>query len=233
MASVEETTKLVDCIVRLRRAGRVAEVADDVATVRRVLESRVGPTLSRSRASRILGVSQTALDRWVEAGRVPIVVTPRGRREVPLQFVVELLEEIGRLKDRGLTRRPLAAALGERRDAAARIAAGSASKDRGKRLPRGHRTAERRSLAYHQAVAGRLDRGAIAEARARVDRLADEGHLHPRYVDLWREILALPRKAIAERIVQDSQEGRDLRQNSPFAGVLNEQERRRIIETVR
>ena len=233
MASVEETTKLVDCIVRLRRAGRVAEVADDVATVRRVLESRVGPTLSRSgpaahpwrqsNGAGPLGGGGQGADRRhpPRPARGPAAVrgrAPRGDRQVEGP-------------------RPHATSAGRcpRRASrcAARIAAGSASKDRGKRLPRGHRTAERRSLAYHQAVAGRLDRGAIAEARARVDRLADEGHLHPRYVDLWREILALPRKAIAERIVQDSQEGRDLRQNSPFAGVLNEQERRRIIETVR
>ena len=89
MARIAESLKLVDGIVRLRRAERVGEVARDVAPVRRDLESRLGSTLSRSRAARILGVSQTALDRWVAARRIPVVLTPRGRWEVPRQFVIE------------------------------------------------------------------------------------------------------------------------------------------------
>jgi hypothetical protein len=48
-----------------------------------------------------------------------------------------------------------------------------------------------------------------------------------------RELLSRPISQIAAAIVTDDAEGRDLRQSSPFAGVVNEQERRRIIETVR
>jgi hypothetical protein len=85
----------------------------------------------------------------------------------------------------------------------------------------------------HRVVAERLDESLVEEARERVERLAREGHLHPRYAERWRELLSLPIPEIAAAIVTDDQEGRDLRQNGPFAGVLNEQERRRIIETVR
>ena len=55
----------------------------------------------------------------------------------------------------------------------------------------------------------------------------------PGYAERWRQILSLPIAQIAKAIAADDQEARDLRQNSPFAGVLNEQERRHIIETVR
>lgn len=233
MAGVAETARLVDSIVRLRRAGHVPAAAEDVAPVRRDLESQLGPTLSRSRASRILGVSQTALDRWVAAGQIPIVVTPRGRREVPRQVAIELKESIERLKRSGITRHPLSAALAERRDAAGKVAAARDSTGHRRRTPLGHETAERRSLAYHEAVARRLDDQLIAEARERIDRLTGGGHLHPRYAHRWREILALPVERVIEAITADDQEARDLRQNSPFAGVLNEHERRRIIETVR
>src|SRR6478752_8585952 len=98
MSSVIESKRLVDGIVGLRRAERIPAAAVDVSPVRRELEARLGPTLSRSRAAQILGVSQTALDRWVAVGRIPIVVTPTGRREVPRQFVVELREAIGELR---------------------------------------------------------------------------------------------------------------------------------------
>lgn len=231
MAGVTETAKLVDGIVRLRRAERVPAAAEEVAPVRRDLETRVGPTLSRSRASRILGISQTALDRWVRRGQIPTVVTPHGRREVPLAFVVELAEVIGEWRLEGETRHPLAVALAKRSNDAEQIETAPTSAEG--RAPVDHRTAERRSLAYHRAVADRLDDRVLSDARARVDWLTDEGHMHLRYATRWREILALSLDTVAERIVEDDQEGRDLRQNSPFAGVLNEQERRRIIERVR
>jgi predicted transcriptional regulator len=227
MAGVAESTKLVDGIVRLRRAERIPEVAP----VRRELEARLGPTLSRSRSAQILGVSQTALDRWVAARQVPIVLTPHGRREVPRQFVIELRESIDELLREGRHRRVLAEALKRRREAAAEIG-GSGPAPR-QRASRGHRTAERRALAYHRLIAERLDGRMVEEARERVERLAADGHLHPRYAERWRALLAEPVGEVAAAIVADTPAGRDLRQNSPFAGVLNEQERRRIIETVR
>jgi hypothetical protein len=232
MASVEETTRLVDGIVRLRRVEGLPEAVEDVAPVRRELERQVGPTLSRSRASHLLGVSQTALDRWIETGAVPIVVGPRGRREVPLPFVVELIEAIDSSRREG-ARRPLAAALAKRRDAAKRVDAALAPVKATGRVAHGHRRPERRALAYHRVIAKRLDDRMLAEAMARVDRLDHEGHLHPRYADRWRAILTQPIDAVRTELIADDQEGRDLRQNSPFAGMLNEQERRRIIELVR
>lgn len=232
VTSVAESSGLVDGIVRLRRAERIPDAAQDIAPVRRDLESRLGPTLSRSRAAYILGVSQTALDRWVAARQIPIVVTPRGRREVPRQFVVELRAAIDELLREGRRRHLLAAALATRREAAIKTADGPA---RAKQPPppRSHRTAERRALAYHAAAAERLDESMVEEARERVERLATEGRLHPRYAERWRALLALPIGGIAAAIAEDTQEGRDLRQNSPFAGVLNEQERWQIIATTR
>lgn len=234
MTSIVESGRLVEDIVRLRRAERVDEVVRDVAPVRRDLEARLGPTLSRSRAARILGVSQTAFDRWVDARQVPVVPMPNGRREVPSRFVVELREAIDELLREGTHRHVLAVALAERRKAA--DALGGKRLSSGQPQPaaaRGHGTSERRSRAYHAAVANRLDESMLEGARERVERLAGEGHLHPRYAERWRELLARPVDEVASAIVADSQDARDLRQNSPFAGVLNEQERRRIIETTR
>lgn len=230
MAKVNETMALVDSIVRLRRAERVPEAADDVAPVRRSLERRVGPTLSRSRAARVLGVSQTALDRWVESERIPVVIGPTGRREVPRQVVVEVREAVDRIVEEGTARRPLAAALAGRDPGSGgpsrRFADDGAPPD-------GHRTAGRRGLAYHQAIAERLDERLVADASDRVDVLEEGGHLDSRHASAWREILARPIAAIADTIVANTETGHDLRQSSPFAGVLNEHERRRIIETVR
>jgi hypothetical protein len=234
MASVIESKKLVDGIVRLRRAERIPAAAADISPVRRDLEARLGPTLSRSRTAQILGVSQTALDRWVAVGQIPIVLTPAGRREVPRQFVIELREAIGELRGKSSRRHPLAAALAARREAAARTVGGPVAPVPSRAAPpEGHRTSERRGLALHEVIAGRLDEGMVEEARQRIDQLQAEGHLHPRYAERWRELLSRSIPEIAAAIVADDQDGRDLRQNSPFAGVLNEQERRLVIEAVR
>lgn len=233
MASVAASIELIEDILRLRRAERVPAAAPDVAPVRRGLESTLGPTLSRARAARALGLSQTALDRWVDAGQVPTVVTPTGRREVPRQFVIELRESIEELRSAGTSGRPFSAALAARRAAADALGGDRAGGEeaRGVQPAEGHLTAERRGLAYHALLAERLDEAALEEARERVEQLSTEGHLHPRYAKRWRELLASSPEEVAAALTADSQEGRDLRQNSPFAGVLNEQERRQIIET--
>jgi hypothetical protein len=141
MTSVSESKRLVEGIVRLRRAERIPEAAAEVSPVRRELEAALGPTLSRSRTAQILGVSQTALDRWVRAGQVPIVLTPAGRREVPRQFVVELREAIGELGGKD-SRHPLAAALATRREAAAALVGGSPSPDLHGAVAKGMRRSE-------------------------------------------------------------------------------------------
>ncbi len=235
MANVAESSRLVDSIVRLRRAEGIPGAAADIAPVRRDLELRLGSSLSRSRTAHILGVSQTALDRWVAARQIPIVLTPHGRREVPRQFVVELREAIDELIGEGQRRHLLAKALERRRGSASKVGAAAAVFQEEARSPPpdAHRTAERRALAYHALLAERLDERLVEEARDRIERLASAGRLHPRYAERWRALLDRPIGEISAAIVADSQEGGDLRQNSPFAGVLNEQERRRIIETTR
>lgn len=102
--------------------------------------------------------------------------------------------------------------------------------------PHGHRTAELRSIAFHRAVAERLEREPelLERARARVDDwLASRGPVHPVYARRWRELLAKPASDVADALVVDEEEMRDLRQTTPFAGALTPTERWRIVREVR
>jgi hypothetical protein len=233
VASVKATERAVRNILRLRRAERRPDLAPEIAPVRADLEADLGPTLSRSRTARILGVSQTALDRWVAAGGVPTVLTPAGRREVPRQFVIELAERIDELRSGG-DRRPLASALRERRERAERTTAGfgGASLPVADSIPDGHRTAERRSLAFHRLVAERLTPSVVSDARRRIEELEQRGQIDPVRAGRWHEVLSRRPEEIAALITRDTPEWRDLRQSSPFAGVATEQERRLINERV-
>ncbi len=234
MGAVAEKERLINDIVRLRRAERLCPRNEDIVTVRENLERAVGPTVRRAMAARLLGVSQTALDRWVARGDVSTVVTPTAGREVPLGALVDLIEAVEGARGATDDGHALAAVLRGRRADAGRM-------DPEKILPprlrrrgreRGHRSAELRSLAYHRAVAQRLDRRITEDALGRLRQWRSEGKIDHRYAEQWEEILSRPLPQIAKLIARDSQRWRDLRQSSPLAGTLNEQERRRILEMI-
>ncbi|MGI8945024.1 MAG: hypothetical protein ACR2GL_02125 [Thermoleophilaceae bacterium] len=181
-------------------------------------------------------MSQTALDRWISAGEVPAVMTPSGRKAVPRHLVIDLVESIEDLERRGIHRHRLAAALRQRRpgpDALRSVLPSEPGARRARSGPRDHRTAERRGRAYHQAVAARLDERLIREARERLAEWRRTAGIHPVYAKQWEEVLSQPPGEIARIVASDTPEARALRQSSPFAGALHENERRRIIEAVR
>ncbi|HZV75484.1 MAG TPA: hypothetical protein VFF79_17375 [Conexibacter sp.] len=211
--------QLVRDLVRLRRAHRRHPADEDLAAVRADLELAAGPTVGRAASARSLGVSQTALDRWIAEGDVPVVLTPRGRREVPLTALLDLLDAV---EAHRAERRPLAAALRARR---ANEVARRPATTRG----RGHRAAELHGLAYHRAVAAQLDDATVADVRVRLQGWRDAGRIHPRYADEWERLLTGPRSQLAAILRADDEHAAALRQSSPFAGVLGEHERRALL----
>jgi hypothetical protein len=195
--------------------------------VRVSLERELGETVSRRLAGRVLGVSHTALERWMKAGDIPIIYSTSGRVEVPVPALLDLYEAVQ--ADRGDSRRnPLAPTMARRREAAQRLKI---------HQPRTHANvahdrASVRGLAYHQAVASRLRRPMVEEARHVLFRWREQGRIDKRYADRWEQLLERPLPEIRRALVQEGQEADDLRQNSPFAGVLSEPERRRIVREI-
>jgi excisionase family DNA binding protein len=225
----DQAAKAIQEILRLRRAEDCADAGMRVPlrSARAFLEELLGPTVSRAEAARLLGLSQTGLDRWIANGEIPAVHTPEGRREVPLAELTDLLEQVERARATGAAR-PLARVIRERRRSAETI-------DLDRLLPRGprsHRTAELQALAYHRLVAERLDDLIVEEAKRRLDRWRGQGRIDARWAARWERILELPLDQIAEAIGADTPRARDLRQTSPFVGVLNEQERRHLLRSV-
>src|SRR3954454_7623481 len=95
--------KLFRNIVRLRRAERQSPSLD-ISLVREELEAELGATVSRSFAAGLLGVSHTALNNWIAAGDVPVVITERGRKEVPLPTLLGLYERADEERSSGRRR---------------------------------------------------------------------------------------------------------------------------------
>lgn len=225
--------QLFENIVRLRRAERELPESRDLVLVRASLERELGEAVSRSLAAQLLGVSHTALNRWISAGDVPVVVDRDGRRAVPVPALIDLHEAVARERAAGHRTRHTLEPTMMRARARARalrprelVAVDEVSRD-------SHRGAELRSLAYHRALAKHLNRLVVDEARHLIWEWRDSGKIDARYADQWEAVLRKPVSEIRATLAEDSQAASDLRQNSPFAGMLSEPERRKILAEVR
>jgi hypothetical protein len=228
MAVIAEKQELFENIVRLRRVGRELPGNQDVAGVRLALERRLGQTISRRLAARLLGVSHTALERWVNAGDLPLVLSTTGHEQIPVPALLDLYESVRTDQAAAPGRYVLTPTMTRQREAARRMRFDA----RAPRRRDGHDRARARSLAYHIALASKLTKPIVAEARHVLFRWREQGRIDQRYADRWEELLAMPLPGIRRAITAPDSDGDDLRQNSPFAGALGEPERQRILAEV-
>ena len=232
MTASERKKWLFEQIVRLRRAERASPDSRDVVAVRVELEKELGPTLTPALAASLLGVSHTALRRWIDRGDIPVVTTPRGRKEVPVKALVDLFESVHEERRSGRRRRhTLEPAMRASRERADSLQPGDLVEWASVRDP--HRLAQLRSLAYHRVLARRLDQSTVDEARHTLWEWRHKGTIDPRWADEWESILERPLAEIRHVLASDEPYAADLRQSSPFAGLLTEPERRRILEEIR
>lgn len=226
-----ERERILENIARLRRAERKTPSAD-ISAVREDLELQLGGTVSRSLSASLLGVSHTALNNWIAAGDVPVVFSERGRREVPIPTLLELRDRVAEVRESGSRKlHTLEPIMTEARHRAERMRPRAAVSSSSRRSDP-HRLPELRSLAYHRAIAPRLRRPMIDGAQRKLRRWREEGKVDHRHARAWEEVFAMPMSEIRKVIAADDERGRDLRQNSPLAGLLSEPERRKVLEKV-
>jgi hypothetical protein len=63
-------------------------------------------------------------------------------------------------------------------------------------------------------------------------RWREQGRIDECYAERWERLLCEPIPEIRRALVDEGQEAEDLRQSSPFAGILSEPERRRILREI-
>jgi excisionase family DNA binding protein len=96
---------------------------------------------------------------------------------------------------------------------------------------------QQRSLWLGYAVAGKLvsdPEGVLATGRVNLRKLQERS---PRgrgrhWLEAWDRLLSGPTEEILEALTSRSPRARELRQNSPFAGVLSDAERQEVLATV-
>jgi excisionase family DNA binding protein len=97
---------------------------------------------------------------------------------------------------------------------------------------------QRQSLWLHGAVAGHLATHPVETLeRARINlahlRSAHPGGMSGRWLDAWQSVLDRGPEAILETLISPSALAIELRQNSPFAGVLPSEERSGVLGAFR
>lgn len=96
-----------------------------------------------------------------------------------------------------------------------------------------HERLEQRSLAFHRAVAEKLQLRPelLPVAMANLDRWGQQAGRSQPYFDEWRRILERPFDEVLAMIVEDTPRMGELRQSTPFAGILEPKERWRVYDT--
>ena len=86
-----------------------------------------------------------------------------------------------------------------------------------------HALAEERSLELHRLVAERLreDPQLVDAARERARGWLTDGSVAARWAKAWLEVLDRPLEALAAVLIDPGEWARQLRQTSPFAGVID------------
>lgn len=95
---------------------------------------------------------------------------------------------------------------------------------------------ELRSLWLNRAVAARLARDperVLGHARRNLERFAQvhAGSTAEHWVKRWHDVLAKGPEVVMETLTSTAPGAAELRQNSPFPGILPERERREVLES--
>lgn len=200
MGVVERNTELFKRMLRLRRAERAHPDDRDIWTVRAEIERELGDVLTRSMAAQLLGTPPSSLQRWIDSGDLPLVLSKTGRKGIPVSAAAALYEVLndqpsGDKRERRARQHRIEPLIleshryAERLDPRGLIEADDED-DEEEREQQGaiadrHRRADRRSLAYHRAVAKRLRRPMLDAARRQVWQWQREGRIDDRYVDMY------------------------------------------------
>lgn len=109
---------LLEPVVRLRLAiqdARDPRLRAELREVETSLRRQLGPCVPKRASARLLGISVTALDRWIDRGFLPVVAPPGGSTRLALETgpLLELATRVRRLRSEGRSHAVVAAAVRE------------------------------------------------------------------------------------------------------------------------
>lgn len=109
---------LLEPILSLRSAIQHTHdpaVRADLRAAEASLRKTLGPRVPKRAAARLLGISVTALDRWVDRGCLPVVASPGGSKRLAIETgpLLDLATRVRLLRRQGRSRGVLSQAVRE------------------------------------------------------------------------------------------------------------------------
>jgi excisionase family DNA binding protein len=97
---------------------------------------------------------------------------------------------------------------------------------------------QEQSLWLHGKIAGRLVEEpdlVLSRARENLDRFSKihAGTMAERWLDIWRQTLGSGTGPVLNMLTSHTPLARELRQNSPFTGILSQDERMKVLDSFR
>lgn len=111
-------SSLLEPIVRLRLAieqTRDPQLRAELREIEVSLRRQLGPSVPKRAAARLLGVSVTALDRWVDRGQLPVVASSPAAKRLGIETgpLLDLATRVRRLRRAGSSHAVLSQAIRE------------------------------------------------------------------------------------------------------------------------
>lgn len=201
-----ERELMVQGLLGLRRVKQLLPGNPDVDRGIEGIGAALGETVSQRVAARSLGVKHPELSKLITAGKIETRDTSRGRSQVVVDGLLELIEERGEAPREEPSWKQRRA---ERERREAEHAGGDGDRDISQIM-------RMRRLAYHRALARNLDRPMVERAKEIVaDWRADET-LTTDQADAWDQVLDRPVDDVISRMTDYSPAGDALREKSPF-----------------
>jgi hypothetical protein len=200
----EEREAMLQGLVGLRRVSALLPSNPDVELAVTGIKAALGEAVTQRIAARALGVSHPELSKLITAGRLEVRDTSRGRSQIEVESLVELIESEGVA--------PRKQPAWKQRRAAREEAEG----DSGDQQADLARIMRMRALAFHRSLARNLDRETVDRAREIIDEWREQSVLTDEQADAWVAVLERPVEDVISRITDYSPAGDSLRQKSPF-----------------
>lgn len=199
-SETQRQERMIQGLVGLRQVAKLLPGNPDVQRATLGLEEALGTAVSQRIAARALGIPHPQVSKLISHGKLSTIDTTRGKAQVEVRALVDFI------------------VAGE--DAASGEQSEAEKRDLTNVLTL-------RALSFHRALSRSLDRDMVERAQSILEDKRSSGEFPADIANRWEKILERPVSEIAIAMVEQNENGDELRSHSPFNSMGRRAEDRR------
>lgn len=181
---------MIQGLVGLRKVAELLPGNPDVQRATLGLEEALGTAVSQRIAARALGIPHPQVSRLISQAKLTTIDTTRGKAQVEIRSLVDFIVA-GESAQNGVPEASF-----EQRDLTNILSL--------------------RALSFHRALSRSLDRSMVERAQQILGEQRATGEIPEDSAERWERILERPVAEIANAMVEQNENGDELRSHSPF-----------------